>query len=505
VPNWCFGDSFDLYTSTSDSIASYWDSGNPNSFNLQAGRFTGGQCIRNATTGLWLVKSSSFNDPIHHVIFALYQTAALGGTTLGMYFSLGDGATAQCSIVSRSDGAIVLTSGGPTGTTLATYTGAVTAQNVWFAFEFEVVINNTTGSFTARKNGNTSNDFTLGSLNTRGGTTNNYANRLTIGMNLSINIQQIDDVLWRSDSTTVPWVGDVRAYVRMPVSDATVQFAPNLPSVMQVGALITANPGGPPANTVWAMPLTPNFSGTVSTLITDFAVSITGHVNMALYDSSGPPSGAFTNGPGVFLRQTTQLTNPVAGPLTFTLTSPISLIKGTMYWVAMISDASLATAVYGNINQFNAALAFTYSGGAFPASMASYAQTAIHQGFQYLGWNIVPGNFGLVNETLQDASATYVYDSTPGDADFYTIATLAATPINIVAVTTRGFVEKSDAGARSGAVQLKSGSTTVASPTTVLSSSWNWLWRVDQTDPSTGTLWTASGVDAAQIGPKTVA
>src|SRR6185436_13829308 len=118
-----------------------------------------------------------------------------------------DGTTIQCSVVFRSDGAIILTSGGVLGTVLATYSGAFPVGSTWYAFEIEVVVNNTTGSITVRKNGSTSADFTLGSLNTRGGTANNYANKMQVacGAGGAIN-QQIDDLFWRSDASAVAWM-----------------------------------------------------------------------------------------------------------------------------------------------------------------------------------------------------------------------------------------------------------------------------------------------------------
>jgi hypothetical protein len=44
-------------------------------------------------------------------------------------------------------------------------------------------------------------------------------------MNAVVTSQQIDDILWRSDASSVPFVGDIRCYTRMPASDASVQFA----------------------------------------------------------------------------------------------------------------------------------------------------------------------------------------------------------------------------------------------------------------------------------------
>jgi hypothetical protein len=120
-------------------------------------------------------------------------------------------------------------------------------------------------------------------------------------------------------------------------------------------------------------------------------------------------------------------------------------------------------------------------------------------------YTATPANWQAVSEAQQDAATSYVYDSTPGDADFYGIASIASTPVATIAVTTRALMQKSDAGSRTAAVQLKSGATTVASPTLTLSSSgWLWAWRTDTTDPATGTAWTAAAVNNAQVGPRTV-
>lgn len=339
-----FGDGFDLYAAPTDGGAGYWDSyvTSQSQYTLQPGRFTGSQAFQMAGgSGVAYVKSSGQNDAVHHIVCAFWQNAAISGTTLGFYLQFSDASTNQCCIVFRSDGAVLLTSATPAGTVLATYTGAVTASSTWTAFEFEVVINNTTGSFTVRKNGNVGTpDFQATSLNTRPGT-NNYANKLTTGSQGNITSQRVDDLLWRSDPTSVPWVGDIRCYTRMPASDVQKQFTPS--------------------------------SGTT--------------------------------------------------------------------------------------------------------------------------------NYSQVSEAHEDGATSYVFDSNVGDADFYSLAALAGTPASTVCVTTRGFFEKSDAGTRNAAVQIKSGSTTVTSASTALATSWGWLWRVDINDPNTSAAWTAVAVNNAQIGP----
>jgi hypothetical protein len=338
--SYIFGESWDCYATVADMARGYWDSGNDAS--LIAGRFAGSQALSwgsSATTPL--VKSSAVNDAVHHIVVAFRQTQAVSGTSLGLYVQLSDAATNQCCIVFRSDGTILLTSAIPAGTVLATYSGAVTAVNTWYSFEFEVVIHNTTGSFKVRKNGSTADDHSTTGINTRPGA-NSYANKLTIAMNTSVASHQLDDLLWRSDAASVPWVGDIRCITRMPASDVSVQFA--------------------------------------------------------------------------------------------------------------------------------------RTAGATNAS--------------------------CVDEAQQNAATDYVYDSTPGHADLYTIASIASTPASTVAVTVRAFMQKSDAGTRSAAVQLKSGATTVASSgTTLSSSSWGWAWRTELTDPANGSAWTAVAVNNVQVGP----
>jgi hypothetical protein len=342
-----FGDSFDLYATNADLANGYWDSApNANLLGLGAGRFAGSRSISGtALSSIYLMKNGA-NDAVHHLVVA-FNTTVLSGTTLGFSLQLLDGATAQCSIVFRADGVILLNSGAPlSGTTLATYTGGVTTINTWYAFEFEVVIHPTAGSFTVRKNGNNVADFTATSLNTRPTSSNNYANRLQVGGNATISTQFLDDLFWQSGAATGAWLGDIRCYARMPASDASVTFSRS--------------------------------------------------------------TGA--------------------------------------------------------------------------------------------------SNFSCVDEAQQNALTDYVFDANPGDADFYGVASIASTPASVIATTVRAYAQKSDAGTRTMAVQLKSGATTVASPTLVLTSSgWLWAWRTDLVDPATGAAWTPAAVNNAQIGPKTIA
>ena len=109
-------------------------------------------------------------------------------------------------------------------------------------------------------------------------------------------------------------------------------------------------------------------------------------------------------------------------------------------------------------------------------------------------------NSAMVQDTVQDGANSYVYSSTVGQSDLYGISSIATTPASIVAVTTRAFLQKSDAGTRIVRLQLKSGGTTVQSSDAVLNTVFNWAAMTHTLDPATGLPWTAVGVNNLNIG-----
>jgi hypothetical protein len=480
---WSWGDGIDLYSAAADMVAGYWDSG-AGAPTLVAGRFAGSQALNIQATTVSLTKSSGTNDAVHHLVVAFCQTAALSGTTLGAYLQLLDGTTGQCAIVFRSDGAILLTSGTAGGTTLATYTGAVTASNTWFGFEFEIVINNTTGSFNVRKNGNTSNDFSSGSIDTQN-SANAYANKLTVGMQATVTAHQIDDLFWRSDASSVAWMGDLRCFTRMPASDASVQFS--RPPINVAGTNPINSTTSKAADAGMMASFVAAFSGTIASGTVSIATGGTGNMKAAIYDATRTTVLATSNA----------VVNPVAGSNAITFGTPLTVTKGTTYYLAVDQDFTI---VYSFCNN---GFAFTTTYASFPA--AGPTTTSFSAGPVFT-LSISPTvNAEMVNEAQQDGATSYVYDSTVNDADFYNIGTIASTPASTIAVTTRGYMQKDDAGSRTASVQIKSGSTTVASPTlTLTTSGWQWAWRMDLVDPNTGAAWTASAVNAVNIGPKVI-
>jgi hypothetical protein len=287
-------------------------------------------------------------------------------------------------------------------------------------------------------------------------------------------------------------MGDIRCYTRMPASDASVQFAKSPISQTQVAATQSTT-AGIFAGTAKYTGFTSAWDGTIGSLTLSLGAGYSGNMKCSIFASSG-------SAPTSVLGSATTITNPVTGVNTFVFGTPVAVSKGTQYWVGWDSDTSSGSwGAAGGTTGFSS----TTSYASFP--VASPTVVAIAAAACVLTITLTT-NYQLTSEAQQDGTATYVYDSTPGHADFYNIAAIASTPVATIAVTTRGYMEKSDAGTRTAAVQLKSGATTVATPTLVLATSgWLWAWRTDTVDPNTSAAWTAAGVNNAQIGPTTVA
>jgi hypothetical protein len=109
----------------------------------------------------------------------------------------------------------------------------------------------------------------------------------------------------------------------------------------------------------------------------------------------------------------------------------------------------------------------------------------------------------MVDETLVDGDTTYVQASTVGDRDTYNLGNLSTIPTTVDAVQLSAWSKKTDAGARSIALQAVSGATTSDGPNYSLpSTTYTKQERLMITDPNTGLAWTGADVNALTAGPK---
>jgi hypothetical protein len=490
---WIVGDSFDFYTSPADGQG-LWDVAPTSGSALGTGRFSGSRAITITNGTVSFVKNSGSNDATHHLAFA-HMLPSLSGTNTLMFFTLGDGATNQCTLAIKGDGSIVLLSGGSGGSVLATFTSAFIVAT-WNYFEVEITINNTTGAIHIRRDGSSTDTFVATGLNTRPGT-NAYANRLTISTLTGVN-DWIDDLLWFSTAGAAPntWVGDVRAVQLMPTADtAQKQFAPFPVSYTAQNSNNTASSQVCAANTARWMQVTAPATGAITSLICNLVSSATGNVRMAIYDNTGAGGG-----PGTLLSVSSAVVNPGAGLITFPVSGGALVVKSTVYYVGVLSDVSLTIYGIASGGTTQWSIAATYGTG-FPSTAFGFTVTGFVNGFTTVGMIVTASNSSLVNEVQEDGDTTYVFDNAIGHNDLYDIADLASTPQTIVAVQTRGFVRKNDAGFRAAQVQVKSGGTTVTSTALILSTSYQHTSRIDTVDPNTSAAWSATAVNALQVGP----
>lgn len=113
-------------------------------------------------------------------------------------------------------------------------------------------------------------------------------------------------------------------------------------------------------------------------------------------------------------------------------------------------------------------------------------------------------NFQAVNQTNPDGDTSYVEDATVGDRDLYSMADMTHSAAQVHAVQVVATALKSDAGARSLALPVKSGETVSAGPGQALSTAYVMYRRVLETDPATGAAWTRDAVNALEAGIEVV-
>jgi hypothetical protein len=113
-------------------------------------------------------------------------------------------------------------------------------------------------------------------------------------------------------------------------------------------------------------------------------------------------------------------------------------------------------------------------------------------------------NYQQVDEAQVDGDTTYVASDTPGDLDFYTMTDLGFAPDTVHAVQLTMSARKDDAETRAVRLKLKSGAVVEDGATQAMAGSYQYFSDVYEEDPDVVGPWTASSVNAMQIGIETV-
>lgn len=108
-------------------------------------------------------------------------------------------------------------------------------------------------------------------------------------------------------------------------------------------------------------------------------------------------------------------------------------------------------------------------------------------------------NWTNVDETDR-STADNVSSSTVGNTDLYTLGDLPANVVTVHGVRALGYWQKSDAGARTANLPIRSGGTTNNGASYVLPTSYSYALRLLPLNPVTGVAWTISEVNALEAG-----
>jgi len=143
----------------------------------------------------------------------------------------------------------------------------------------------------------------------------------------------------------------------------------------------------------------------------------------------------------------------------------------------------------------------TYTSGA-PGTLTGMTTG---QGTYYMWGNCTGStvNYRALNRIPPvNSSLSQVHSNTVGQEDLFSFAPLQTTPSAIYGGVVKAFMNKSDAGARTVNLNMKSGATdsTGSNPAQALSTTVTWQSSYFDTDPATGAAWTVSGVNNASSG-----
>jgi hypothetical protein len=444
------------------------------------------QCAANSS-GATKTLSASYGRIIGGVRF----NSSLGGVS-GIQFL--DAGTAQCSISIASTGTISIRNSTFSSGTILGSAASPVAANTTHYLEWDISLGNS-ANYSVYLDG-------VSIISGTGDTTataNNTMNGIQLAMGTLVTTIWDDLYLFDTTGTTnnAVLLTSPRIETTLPTSDSAVQFAIGSSvlggTVNRTGINRTLG-----TNDFYVRPFTPSRACTLNSL-TVVAGASGGTINLrpiVYSDSAGSPSSLLTTGSTV-----TGLTS--GSQTTMPLTTPQSLSAGTQYWLGYMCDANLTNGLQlaDSANQGRNG-ASTFASGA-PSSPPTLTATTT----ALLWGNITlttPVNFYEVNQQPPAGVNSYVYDSTVNHEDLYNFPTLSVVPLNVYAVAVKAYCARSDSGARTVSLRIKSGSTDSGGSLTgqVPATSYGWIGSNFERDPNGSIVWTGAALNAALAGFK---
>ena len=401
-----------------------------------------------------------------------------------------DGASNQAGFSINTNGTISARNGVASGgTVLGTSAASITASTTHY-IEFDFTFANS-GTYQIWMDG-------VSILSGSGDTTttaNNTANGFSI-TGAGSGGMIIDDLYLFDASGTINnavLLTSPRIETQFPVSDASIQFAVGA-AVLGSSVAVVSTSQNTSANVMKLKAITSPVNCTLTSLglIGGSAGAIAVNFRPVVYSSS---SGS----PNTLLGSGAIILGPAANTgKNLPLTSAVSLVAGTQYYIGYMTDVAGTNALTNSGQTDMVSATATFASGAPATAPAMSASQGAH-----IWANLsATSNWQAISQNPSQGSLSYTYDATVGHQDNYNFPPLSVTPTNIYATAIKVSVSKSDAGAKTLSVRQKSGATDSSGSGGIQApgTSYAWITSLFPTDPNTGAAWTLAALNAAQAG-----
>jgi hypothetical protein len=491
-----FLDGFDKYGDTNSNAATMttlmageWTT--ITNANIAAGLSVTGQAVTAGASGLTLTKTITAAG---RIIGGVRFRATLA-TAVGIQFL--DGASNQCGIGIATTGTISLRNGAYSSGTILGSSASPISANTTHYLEWDITFANS-AAYNVYLDG-------VSIISGTGDTTataNNTISGVSLQSGVGAGVVTFDDFYLFDTSGSINnavLLTSPRIETTLPTSDSAVQFSIGA-SVLGGTMSRNSTSFSTTANQFYVRPFTPARACTLNS-ITVIANATSAAVNLrpiVYSDSSGAPGTLLTGGATVTgLTSGSQTNMPV--------TTPQSLSAGTQYWLGYMADI----AVTNGMALYDSSAAGRTGTSTFSTGAPSSPPTLTTGQATVMLWGNVTlasaANYYEVNQQPPPAAnMSYVGDGTVSDEDLYTFPNLSAIPASIYAVAVKAFCARSDSGARTVSLRVKSSSTDGGGSSTgqTPGTSYGWIGSNFETDPNGSIAWTGVNLNAATTGFK---
>ncbi len=416
----------------------------------------------------------------------------------------------QFSIGFNSTNGVITVYLGAQGSILGSSIPMTFLAGIWFYCEIGATIGGgTSGSITVKVNGIAV--ITLTGINSQGFISDTVMDNIVYVANSSTAALGIwfTHYYFCDSSGSAPWntfLGDIRVQTLLPTSNDSVQFSSVQPTSVYTGPSSSGNGSPLTINTIRYYQITPTVGGIPSAIqVAGFqSYYSSGNIRSGIYDSTGAGGT-----PGTLLATSTALNNPeisfgVGGVWTFPITSGPTLIANTIYYIALQVDSSNC---YMQSYTINANTVVTYpQSQAYSLGLPSTATVGTVGVDSSWFALVIPltTNYAAISKVPPLPSLDYNTDITVGHQDTFNCSAIGSDLSTIYGLNVKALIGKSDAGSRTVAAVIKSGTTTLSGTATSIGVSPQLVKQMFQTDPNTSTQWTQTNADAAKPGYKIV-